>query len=593
MKKFLCLFIISLFSVVFAADIEVDAYVNRTTIGVNDILEYTISISGENADKIGTPELPNINGFRNGGVSTSSSSSYTYSGGKFNASVTKEYVYSLIPQKTGRLTIPSITLKYKKKSYKTRTIKIHVVQGSNEPAPKTSNSYSQQKDNSSEKLSDNLFIEVEVSDNTPYQNEPVTIKYTMYSRYNVTSLSFKEDQAYTGFWKEDVFTPSKINFKRTNKNGVIFNRMVLKEVALFPALSGKVVVEPLAMSVDIQTNSRSFFSFGSSQTYTIKSKPVTFNIKSLPENAPDNFTGAVGAFRMNSSISETEMKVGEPFTWSVTLTGKGNFNNLELGKLPEVNHLRFFDPETSTQVANNKVSGSKTISYLVMPQEVGTFQVPSLSFAYFDYQKKKYQTLKTPVYKIEVAEGDQKILTSSTSQSIVSQENFDIGFIVDSSLQNQSLLLHSPLYWFIVILLFLAFPFTVIMQKRYDSLSSDQDYQRQKLAAKVLKKYLKLADDHYKQGNQNFYSAVQSGLSSYLTDKLKIAKGSRIEDIISAAVEKEIPEELIFELEMLFRKCNEARFMPGGFSKENIDNDYNKLQSIISELSKLKLRRKK
>lgn len=168
MKKFLCLFIISLFSVVFAADIEVDAYVNRTTIGVNDILEYTISISGENADKIGTPELPNINGFRNGGVSTSSSSSYTYSGGKFNASVTKEYVYSLIPQKTGRLTIPSITLKYKKKSYKTRTIKIHVVQGSNEPAPKTSNSYSQQKDNSSEKLSDNLFIEVEVSDNSSF-----------------------------------------------------------------------------------------------------------------------------------------------------------------------------------------------------------------------------------------------------------------------------------------------------------------------------------------------------------------------------------------------------------------------------------------
>ena len=120
-----------------SAELEVDAYANRTTIGIQDVLKYTIQITGAKADKIGTPSLPRIDGFKNTGSSTSSSSSYTMVNGSFQSSVTKEYTYTMKPEKTGKLSIPSITIKYKKQKYKTRAIAINVVPGSNEPAPNT------------------------------------------------------------------------------------------------------------------------------------------------------------------------------------------------------------------------------------------------------------------------------------------------------------------------------------------------------------------------------------------------------------------------------------------------------------------------
>lgn len=575
-----------------AAELEVDAYADRTTIGVQDALQYTIEVTGSSADKIGTPSLPEIDGFTNSGVSTSSSSSYTLVNGSFQSSVTKKYIYTLLPQKTGRISIPSITIKYKKQQYKTRSIMINVVPGSNEPAPATSNPGTSSSTSGSETLADNLFIDVQVSNQQPYQNEPVTVNYTLYSKYQVTSLSFQNEPAYTGFWKEDVFTPNKINFTRSNRNGQIFNSMVLKKVTIFPSQTGDITVEPLAMNVDIRTESRSFFDFGSSKTYTIKSKSLKFKVKPLPEGAPDNFNGAVGSFSMDSSISESKLKVGDSFTWSVTLTGQGNFNNLELGRLSEINHLRFLDPEISTQVNSDKISGSKTIRYLVIAQEPGSFSVPPLSFSYFDYKQKKYRTLRTSTYQLDVTEGDKIIIAGSTSQSAVHLEGSDIGFIINHKLSSLQLWFDSLYYWLLILLLFITFPFTLMLQKRHDSLAADFDYQRQKKAARILKKYLKLATEYQKTSNKDFYAAAQSGMSNYLTDKLKIAKGSRSEEIINIAAAYSMPAELIAQIQALFLRCNEARFMPGGFSAENINQDFDKLKHIITELTRFKLKRK-
>jgi hypothetical protein len=218
--------------------------------------------------------------------------------------------------------------------------------------------------------------------------------------------------------------------------------------------------------------------------------------------------------------------------------------------------------------------------------------MPPISFSYFDYKKAAYRTIKTSSYKLDVSEGDNIIIAGSTSQSAVHLEGSDIGFIVNHKLVSLNLWFDSLYYWLAIFLIILAFPFTVMLQKRQTSLAADFDYQRQRKAARVLKKYLKLATEYQKAADKDFYAAAQSGLSNYLTDKLKIAKGSRFEDIIDSANNCEMPETLIENIQALFLRCNEARFMPGGFSGDNINEDFQKLQSIITELTKFKLKRK-
>ena len=76
------------------------------------------------------------------------------------------------------------------------------------------------------------------------------------------------------------------------------------------------------------------------------------------------------------------------------------------------------------------------------------------------------------------------------------------------------------------------------------------------------------------QDDPEFYAAAQQGLSSYLADKLKEPRGSSTENIISKMSLRDIPNELIEKIKTLFETCDQARFMPGGFSKESIEADF-------------------
>ncbi len=92
MKKIIFLLSLLLISqFLFAQQIEVESYVDRTKIGISDLVKYTIEISGEKIGNISTPRLPKIENFENLGSSTSSSSNYSIVNGKMTSKVTKSY----------------------------------------------------------------------------------------------------------------------------------------------------------------------------------------------------------------------------------------------------------------------------------------------------------------------------------------------------------------------------------------------------------------------------------------------------------------------------------------------------------------------
>ena len=590
-KQILFMILLIFISLNLFPEIEIQSYVDKTEIGLQDYLKLTIEISGESADKVNKPNISNIKNFLNYGSSTSSSSSYSIINGKMQSEITKSYIYTLKPQKTGKFVIPPITIKYKKQRFSTKPISITVVKGSTEPAPPTSRNFQKKDEQPSGQLSDNLFITAETSKRTVYKDEPITVEYKLFTRYDIANLSFEGEPNFNGFWKEDVFIANNVNFNRVNRSGVIFNVMNLRKVALFPTQTGKIQIPAIKMNVDIRTQSRSFFDFGSTKSYSINSKPITVNVKELPkENQPLNYSGAVGNFQVSSKISSKEMKVGDSFTFTLEITGSGNLNHFDLPQLPEIKHLRFIEPEITTQISSNKITGSKTIKYLVIAQEKGTFSVPSIDFSFFNPEKKQYLTKRTKSYDINVQEGTSLFIPSSTAQSLVEIEGSDIAFIIgDTKLKTNIIFLNSFTYWLIIFLFLLTIPASMIYAKEQEKLSGNIDYLRQKMANKILKKYLKKSSESAKNNDIVFYTSTQIGLSSFLSDKLKIPRGSSSENIISEMKTKIISEELILRIGNLFEKCNQARFMPGGFSEENIQNDFRELQEIVSEISKRKI----
>ena len=235
-----------------AQDIEVESYVDRTKVGTSDLVKYTIEISGEKMGNISTPRLPKIENFENLGSSTSSSSNYSIVNGKMTSKVTKNFTYTLRPNNIGNHIIPPITIKIEDKTFTTDPIHIKVSEGTTQPAPPTSSSFTQQP-NSSINLSDNLFLKADISKINVYVEEPIIVEYKLYSRYDIANLAFAGDTNFEGFWKEDIYKPESISFDRETYNGVMYNVMLMRSVALFPTKSGKMSIPSVALNVDIRT----------------------------------------------------------------------------------------------------------------------------------------------------------------------------------------------------------------------------------------------------------------------------------------------------------------------------------------------------
>ena len=592
MKKLIFLVLLSItVQFLFAQEINIDAYVDKSKIGIQDYLKLTIEISGGNANDVKTPALPEIKNLKNLGSSSSSSSSFSVINGRMTSEVTKSYTYTLQPQKTGNFIIPPISITYKKQVITTDPIHIKVIEGSTEPAPPTSRKFGSNRTQSSSDLSENLFVITKVDKKNVYKEEPITVNYILYTRYEVVNLSFGSEPNFKGFWKEDVFIPENISFSTEKYNGMIYNVMLMRTITLFPTTSGKLSIPPLELQVDIRTQSHSFFDFGSSKRYPIKSKPVSINVKELPaENKPMNFSGAVGKFKISSSINKTELKVGDSFTYTLKISGSGNLKQFDIPTLPDIQHLRFLDPEISTKINKNKISGTKSIKYLVIAQEKGAFSIPSIDFAYFDTSEKRYITKSSRAYELDIQEGDGIYIPSSTAQSTVAMEGSDIGFVIKkTNLKNNLIFLNSFVYWFIWFIVFLLIPISLIYSNEQRKLAGNIDYLRQKKANKILKKYLKQASMNVEKSDLEFYTAAQLGLGSFLADKLKIARGSTTEQLFSEIEKRNFPDDVVQNIRELFKKCNQARFMPGGFSKENIKNDYKLLRNIVTDILKLKI----
>ena len=115
-----------------AQDVRVRASVNANRVGLEDVLQLTIAIEGGS----GEPQVPEIEGFRMVGRSTSSQVSIV--GGAMTS--TNSYIYQLLPQKAGRFTIGAISVNVSGEEHRTDPIEIEVVSGSVVPRGRGSRS---------------------------------------------------------------------------------------------------------------------------------------------------------------------------------------------------------------------------------------------------------------------------------------------------------------------------------------------------------------------------------------------------------------------------------------------------------------------
>ena len=585
--KIILLIFFTYYSSVYSQDQGVSfiTEVSKKKLGVNENVrvDFKMNKDGDNF------EAPSFDGFRVVGGPNQSVSNMWINGKR---TFSKTYSYFITPIKKGSYSIGQAKIEIDSKIYKTIPVKITVSE---------SVTINKDPNDASYVANENLHLVAEISNIKPYLNQGFSVVYKLYfsPQINVTNVGEIESPEFNNFWSNNIKIP-RLQIERGSFKGESYNYVIWKKIVLYPQKSGKLNILPLSLdvSVDVPTNKRDFFG---NRIYTQLSKTVTagkreINVSDLPENAPENFSGAVGEFEVEFTSTKTELNASESLQVTLKVTGKGNLKLFSLPNLEVPSSLEKYDPEYKENVKTNiaGMSGNIANTYTLVPQFKGKYPIASVEFVYFNPKSKSYETIFSKEILINVLEGPSSYSQNNTdlksSNSItneISNSKNEFKFIKTKA--GLTLLKKSNFIYSMTFYLLLLFPVSLIIlvllffKSKKHSLSEIKDYKSRR-ANNLAKKYL-LESKISLEKKDVFYIALEKALHNFLKSKFLIETSEfnkvKITRLLS---EKNIKKESIELFINLIENCEIARFTPA--SDVAVNNDYKNAVKVISEIDK-------
>lgn len=577
---------------------ELSASVNETTVADNERFQVTFTFSGKSINNLSKFSPPSFENFLILSGPNQSTSIQIINGAQ---SAQLSYTFVVQPKSLGNFTIGSASIMQDGNTYKSEPIKISVVKGQNKPKQQQNND-SQISDS---EISKNLYIRANVDKTRVFKGEQITIVYKLYTRLSIASqMGVNKLPQYQNFWAEELETSNNINFSTEVINGKQFRVGVLKRVALFPTQTGTLEVTPLELTVPIQIqkqrNGKSiwddFFGdpFGRSEIYEYdaKSNVVKIQVDPLPTGQPDSFKGAVGDFDFDAKLNTTTVKSNEPITLKIDISGTGNIKLLELPEVKLPNGFEKYEPKVNEQInRSGTISGSKSAEYLLVPRVVGVREIPPVEFSYFNPDTKKYVTLKSESFSIDIKPGDKQAPIEIAGKEDIKELGTDIRFIktsFDDIEKREDYFFNSTGFVIASILPFIFAVGIIGWKRKHDKLHGNVVLLRYQKAQKIAKNRLKSAMKLMENKNHTaFYTELSTALFGYLEDKLHIPKSEFTIERASADLRKlKVSDELISNLKTGAEKCEFVRFAPGAENSAAMQDMYDEIAEVIINIEK-------
>ncbi len=174
---------------------------------------------------------------------------------------------------------------------------------------------------------------------------------------------------------------------------------------LFPH-PGTIRLSRAAQDLNVETEARGggLFRRRRMRTVTVTADPGTVTVRPLPTPAPEGFTGAVGHFAITSQIAPEQARVGEPLTWTLTLSGQGNWPDA-VGLPPRSvpNDIEVIRPRTVRRFEEGALFEGEVGEDLVMiPTRAGRLHLEPVLFVYFDPERERYETIEVTPPPLEI-----------------------------------------------------------------------------------------------------------------------------------------------------------------------------------------------
>jgi hypothetical protein len=512
-------------------------------------------------------------------------------------SVTGSYSYILAAKKEGTFEIPGAHFNIDGKTFRTNSVKIIVKKGTgggNNPSSGTNPDPSTQPD-----LSNEIFIRTIVNKQSALIGEQVTVEYRLYFNpaLQPENPNYVKLPTFEGFWAEEIDMANQVMLNPEVYNGRNYYSGTLKFAALFPTKTGSLAISPLILTLPVQASSQGnvpdnffkdpFINRGNKVNYKITSTPAKVEVLPLPVTTDSiNFSGGVGSFDIKTTVKKRVFKKNEPIRFEVTITGSGNIELVDPGKIEFDKSFEVLDPNITKNISRKGViEGSKTIEYLLIPRDGGKYILPSIEFNYFDLSAKTLKTIKTVEIPITVSAEAYNV-----SATGMDTEEIDI-YSNDIELGKDFPSFPDGMGW--LILTFFTLPlfgaaYFVIYKKKEEERLNDPLLKIKLAAQKIAHERLAKANLLKKTDKfDQFYTETATALEGYLETKYKLSRSEFTSDkVYDTLINAEIDESLSSDVKKLLDDCELMRFAPIDGKRERMDEFYDRTASMIEQFER-------
>lgn len=607
-----------------AAEVEFYATVDKEELSINDTLTLSVTIDagGKEIDEIRYPEAPD---FEIISRHQSQQTSFQLSPGGGPPTFKQVRVYRMIlsPLRTGTFTIQPGRLSIDGKEIKTGAIRVKVLPAQQQPPPQAQrqppnsrnippNPFGIDDDLLDDPLAQlfggmgsqpagdsDLYLRAALDKKKATVGEQVTLSVYLFSRVDVSGVEGLKMPKLDGFWSEDIETPTQISGELRMIDGVPYRVFLLRKRALFPLKSGKLTIEPV--EVDVATG---FALVLSGRKVHRKSQQLTLEVAPPPDGAPPGFEPSnVGKWKLSASASATTVELGQPLTFTITLEGTGNINGVQVPQLPPVRGLKAYEPTSSdrSSVRRGKVGGRRTLEYLLMPEQTGDFELPALSFTYFDPVAREYRTSKTePIpIRVEAGAGRPAAAGVAAAHGTTDRAVNVIGADGIRPLRYKGRVVRDaePLWRTPYFLPVAASPFALWaalglfgLVRSTVSSTGGTGGARGRAASRARKRLRKSEQLLAQRQPDAFYAEIARAMNDYLADKLRApVVGLTRADLEAKLTSAGLPAELWQRLSAVLDTCDAGRFAPGATEPDAMQRLHREALEVMEGIEGAKL----
>lgn len=583
-----------------AQDVRFTCSVDRTEIPVGERFQVTYSLSGGNLKGHRDFNAPDLNRHFLTLAGPSTSQQVQIINGRMSSSISWTYV--LQPRSTGKFTVPAATIAYDGKQLTSNTVTVHVTKA----VPPTQQQGGRQQDAQDVDLGDNLFLRAAANKTNVLLGEPITVTYKLYSR-----VAFQLDNPIklprmVGFWSEDIEAPTQLRPKVEVYNGKQYETYMLRKVLYFPTQTGKLTIEPFEIGTTVRVRKRrrtgdEFFDRFFSDPFLdnhdnvkkiLRSPNILVNVRELPEEGkPVDFTGIVGSYDMETTLDRSDLKANETATLKVTLRGTGNIRLLDEPNITFPAGVDHYDPTISedVQAEGSTLRGSKSFEYILVPRYPGKVTLPPVTFSYFDLERKRYQTLESPAFVMNIAEGDARRRASSVEQEYIDYLAMDIRPVRESVEElevDRAFGVSLPLLLLMFLLPLVTLAAALVWKQQYDRTHADVAGLKRRRATRVAERRLRNSRSHLEAGDIDaYYLEIARALWGYTQDKLGLPTSmTTIATVLDRLRQLGIADETVEALRGALEGVEFARFSDTRASEDEMRSLYDRVRDAIVSL---------